>query len=244
MKNSKAVCFFSHGLADTSSQAYRYTPDFIPFPIYTFNYNYARFFPSKIPKISQVSLAQYNELICFIREFDLLESLLQLQYKNDYQIVLYGVSRGASVILLFLALFPEKLTHISCIILESPFDSVETILKNKIKSISFFSFDFGQTVLEFIFGKYTRTFAAPRDFVFALPRNIPMLFVYSEKDSLVPKESTLFLYEQCINYSFTNVSLFVAHNAQHSKIIHTQPDSEMYKNTLKIFFKKCVSSEY
>lgn len=244
MKNSKTVCFFSHGLADTGSQAYRYIPDFIPFPIYTFNYNDVRFFPSKIPKIRQVNLAQYNDLICFVHEFELFESLLQLRYKNDYQIILYGVSRGASVILLFLALFPEKLSHVSGIVLESPFDSVETIIKSKIKSIPCFSLDFGQTVLESIFGQYTRVSTKPRDLVFALPKHIPMLFVCSEKDSLVPKESTLFLYEQCINYSFANVSLFVAHDSKHAKIIYTQFDSQMYKNTLKIFFKKCVSSEY
>ena len=115
---------FSHGLADSHKQAFRYAespqnqkPYIIKHPIVTFDYPDVSTSIFRINRF-KTSLAQNNEIAC-----------LAYHYFNQIshaQSILVGVSRGASALVNFMGLYnPDT---VCALILESPFDAVESIV--------------------------------------------------------------------------------------------------------------------
>ena len=205
--SKNTYCLFSHGVGGNYKQAYKYR-DVIPYPLKTFDYPDAFHFPKllprtlkNIPRCTQTSLAQENELNYFIEQFDKLEQELQEEHGNDYNIVLYGLSRGASVLILFMALYPEKLSHVSAVIMESPFCSVGKVISNfrhRFYLKRFISQSMGHRILESIFMKYNRNYPSPATFTHNINNhniNIPILIIASQKDKIVPFESSKKLYD-------------------------------------------------
>ena len=70
----------------------------------------------------QSSLAQENEIERLAQTFD------QVIVKKEKKSVLIGVSRGASTIINFMGLYNPE--HVQAIILESPFDCVDSIARS------------------------------------------------------------------------------------------------------------------
>lgn len=122
---------------------------------------------------------------------------------SGHKVRLYGLSRGAATIINFLALYKPK--NIVCAVIESPFDDLETIIEHKLNLVGVGHIPFVgpatcacitqlATVLPLpkqidlrnhsVFDIY------PKDVVHEIPHTIPLLFISSSQDWVIPQSST------------------------------------------------------
>lgn len=238
---SDITYLFSHGLADTHKQAYKYTKTddqqdyLIGETVKTFNYPDAteRFF--RVNR-HETSLAQENEIACLSRAYD--EITVESQGENQ-NIVFFGVSRGASTIINFIG--SNNQIKVDAVILESPFDSVESIVENKIKQMRLNWMPgikkIGYHIMSFIFAKHKREGMRPIDMVSKIQRDIPILIVCSQQDPLVPASSSIRLYRALIQAGHNHTYLLVTKEGRHAKII-SDADDTTYKKVVHAFYKK------
>lgn len=248
--NQSIYVLFSHGFGDTGklaqvyqngSKQYKDGLFTIPFDIYSFHYPDARVECRKIPRISCTSLAQANEIARLRDAFLAMICELKKKYGNNYKIVLYGLSRGASTIIMFLATYPELLEHVAAVILESPFDSINTIIEQKIKNLGLgkiVSAKTGHRIFSMIFGQYDPQFPSPIDVIERIDTaSIPILFICSKQDTTVPYESTKKLYQKLITKNPEHVYLIELEEGKHGKILQGR-QGELYQKGVFDFYKK------
>ena len=186
----KIIFLFSHGIAANKRQAYQYaqiTPsahynahhiinnkDHI---LLSFNY------PDAGEGISinrrETSLAQANEI----------EKLHKMHISIDTKtdIVGLGISRGASVFVTWLGTHPDdaKTQNIQALILESPFDSIDSVLRYIIGESLYKNSTiraFSHSLVAFVFSKYDKSFITPIEAAAKVPSTIPILIVCSAED--------------------------------------------------------------
>ncbi|MGB8367170.1 MAG: prolyl oligopeptidase family serine peptidase [Candidatus Babeliales bacterium] len=240
---AKVKYIFSHGLADTFKQANKYAKTYkkgnqtyhnkryiLEDPI-TFNYPDA--FLHRLPKIKYASLAQDNEIVHLKRE---IEKIVKKETDAN-KIILFGISRGASTALNFMALHNHP--SIGALVLESPFDSVASIIDNKRKKLPFkwLSHDMGELIMETIFRRYKRNGIRPIDLVSGIRKDLPIIIVCSKKDTLVPWHSSVKLYKKLKESGHQAVHLFVANHGKHSKILMDK-DGHSYQAAVHAFYAK------
>lgn len=159
--------------------------------------------------------------------------------KNDKRLVLIGLSRGASAIVSFMAGNPDK---IEALILESPFDSFDSILKNLLAKVdldgSSTALWLAQQITKLIFWKYDPNQSAPVDHVVSIPnKELPILLICSQDDTLVPCQATLNLFLAFKNNGFTKVHCALL-NGKHGKICLDSDALEIYKQVIHAFYKQ------
>lgn len=243
------IILFSHGIGDTHKLATVYQNgskndinrrSTIPFKTFSFDYQDARpgrFY--KIPRISYTSLAQTNEILRLRDAFLQMQTTLQNEHGSQYKIVLYGLSRGASTIIMFLATYPELCKHVAGVVLESPFDSIDTIITTKVATMGlekFVSLQTVQRIFQSIFKLYDPSFPSPIDVVNKIPYEIPILFVCTKQDTTVPSGSTKNLYQALLHDGHDKVHLIEVDQGKHGKILQG-PDGEAYQNGVMLFYK-------
>lgn len=248
--NQLVTILFSHGVGDTNKLATVYqngskkdaqNRSTIPFRTFSFDYEDAR--PGKfykIPRISNTSLAQTNEILRFKDAFLSMSKTLQEEQGSNYKIVLYGLSRGASTIIMFLATYPELCNHVAAVIVESPFDSIDTIITSKIQSMGLekvVSLQAGQRIFQSIFKLYNPTFPAPANVITKIPYEIPIIFVCTKEDATVPHHSTKNLYHALLFDGHDKAHLIEVERGKHGKILQG-PDGDTYQKEIFHFYKK------
>lgn len=100
----------------------------------------------------------------------------------EKNIILYGVSRGASMTFLSIATLPEEeRKNVKMIILEAPFDSVPSVLNYRFGPL------IASWLLEWLQActKYDPTYITPLDSTTTFPLDIPVVFITSLKDQIV-----------------------------------------------------------
>ena len=145
---------FSHGLADSHKQAFKYAesvhkqkPYIVKQPLITFDYPDVS---SSIFRVNRfkTSLAQENEIACLAHHY-----FTKLSHEQS---VLVGVSRGASALINFMGLYNPE--NVCALILESPFDTVESIVMRLAHETQFGCLPgakkYGSHLLSFIFCQY------------------------------------------------------------------------------------------
>lgn len=222
----QVVYLFSHGIADSQEQARRYAEcDVIKDPWVSFNY------PDAIKNIVLISPSKLN----FAQDNDI-EALYKayLKVRTDYpdhKIVLVGMSRGASTIITFLAKYQPL--DIAAVVLESPFSSLETVLAYLFKEQSLLF----RTALSLAssVGKYKREGPRPIDVIHDIPHTIPILFICSLQDRLVPASSTQLLYQRLCESGHPKAHILSLEYGKHAKIINGASREE-YLSTIKEFY--------
>lgn len=231
---------FSHGIADSHKQAFRYLkngtgtqkPYIIPTNLFTFDYPAASVGSKRVNR-KQVSLAQDSEVTHLAKRF----------YQNidpTSAVVLIGVSCGASCALNFMSWYhPES---VRALILESPFDSAESIVYHMLRRarLSWIpgSQRAGQALLGAVFKKYKRTGVRPIESVPQLNRSIPILLVCSLEDKIVPAWSTMLVYAALKKAGHEHVYLLILEHGLHAKIIDNPRVGFQYQNVAHAFYKK------
>lgn len=227
---------FSHGLIDSHKQAFPYLessqpdkPYILKYPLITFDYPDVSSGILKINRL-QSSLAQDNEI----------ERLEQVYSYLKGKAILVGVSRGASTIINFIAQYNPD--NALALILESPFDCVDNIVKSlihrcKIHWIPGLSKKSGN-IMSFLFCKYNPKGIRPIESIEKIPIDMPILLVCSAKDALVPVWSSLNLYQALYYRGNKNTYLLVLPDGKHAHLITDPINGVIYQQVTHAFYQK------
>ncbi|MEX0940705.1 MAG: hypothetical protein WDZ41_05065 [Candidatus Babeliales bacterium] len=161
----------------------------------------------------------------------------------DTDIVLYGVSRGAATSFNFLATeyHNKKIKNIKAVILEGCFDSIENILKQKFPILFKFAqiTDNFKKIFSWIYPNHQLNGIVPINLINTFPTDIPVLFITSKKDTVVPAVCTWNVYNTLKNNGFTNIFI---HELQHSShpgyTIDNESDICEYQTIVHAFYKQ------
>ncbi len=197
------------------------------------SFNYPDVIMLGIPNFAKANIAQENDVAHLKSE---VEKTIQNNPKEEHVII--GVSRGASTALNFMALHDNP--NVKALIVESPFDSVATIIDNKRKQLhlEFLSNDFCQRILENIFRQYKKNGMQPINLVSKIRKDLPILIVCSKKDSLVPYHSTVNLCKKLRESGHDKVCLLLVEEGKHGLIIYGK-SSNVYQKGIHAFLAKC-----
>lgn len=253
---------YSHGIADNQNQAFLYTrinPS-SPNPIInnqdhtlvTFDYpdagqgmiypkietmsdlfnlmDHLKTISYKVNR-SQTSFAQENEI----------QALDDAQKDINSPKILVGASRGASTILTWLGTKPhEETKNIKAIVLESPFGSMDDIVRN-ILGESLYQYpqarSLGHNIVRFIFSQYKKRGISPLSVAANIPKDIPILIICSKEDSRVPAWSSENIAQALKEAGHPMIHCVTLERGTHSKIING-PDGQTYRNAVHAFYQK------
>ncbi|HSC24851.1 MAG TPA: hypothetical protein VLB80_01370 [Candidatus Babeliales bacterium] len=241
---SRAITLFSHGIADTGKQIYKYTKTYIKNDEKYYNNRYlittptASFnYPDATTKFYRVnynetSFGQKNEISCLNKAYQKTLS----HYGND-EIILFGISRGASNALIFSGLY--QLDNVKALLLESPYNSMSEVIEYTMqrKNLCWLPLSYGETIAECIFKKYTRYGYSPKNCIENISKNIPILIVCSKEDNLVPVESSINVYKKLVESGHKHAYIFITDYGKHAKILQDS-DGEKYQWVVNAFYKK------
>jgi alpha-beta hydrolase superfamily lysophospholipase len=240
---------FSHGVAATLNQANKYAKAYkigdkifhnarytMDSPFSSFNYpDVLKQFPHINP--TKTSFAQNNEILHLKLAVEKTIQHAQKKEPGNHAIILVGISRGASAILNLMAL--DDLPTVKALVLESPFDSVASIIDNKRKQLhlEWLSHDMGELIMETIFRQYKRDGIQPIHLISGIRKDLPILIICSKEDQLVPCQSSIKLYKKLKESGHNDVHLFIANYGKHSKILMGQ-DGDTYQKVVQAFYAK------
>lgn len=242
--SKKETFLFAHGFAETHKQAYWYTKDKSPFPfiidgrLFTYDYPDATTKPWRSHWI-QTSLGQSNEIIALNNAYEQVIKALATENTINNSVILMGVSRGATTVLNFAGMY--RPTQVKALIVESPFDSTRSLVKNILSKIYLDTIPYATTaghyLLSGIFWQHSTCGACAIDAIDTIDKELPILLVCSEKDSVVPASSTLLLYKKLRKNGHNKVHIFIVKKSRHARILHG-PDAQNYQSIVHAFYKK------
>jgi hypothetical protein len=243
---AKTVTLFSHGIAAKGRQQIRpylksYTKDDITHynTRHVINSHYVSFnYPDATDRFYRVnynetSFGQENEIARLYKAYE-----KTLEWFEGMSIVLYGVSRGASNLLIFAGI--HTLTNVKAMVLESPYltmgEVIASILQKK-NIHTWIPLSFGETVAEFIFKKYSRYGYSPANCIENISQDIPIFIICSQEDHLVPCSSSINVYKKLVECGHKHVYIFIAKQGRHAAILQG-PEGETYQQVINAFYKK------
>lgn len=160
-------------------------------------------------------------------------------YKN---VILFGTSRGASTIINYLATY--KPTNIIGAVVESPFDHLENVAENLIANNRFFKWLFKNRDKEKLKDKIRRTFfknykkdgIQPIIVAFEVPKEIPILLISSDEDTLIPAKNTKNIYDSLRQSGHQKAYLLSCKKGRHGRILWGQ-EGKIMRNVIHAFYK-------
>ena len=209
-------------------------------PYATFDYPDATTSPWRI-KFWKTSLAQKEEVACLSRVYNLLinnaEKPQELGKNNDIRLVLFGLSRGASAAINFVA--TTQPSNITAMILESPFDTPVSVVKNNslIKMLPTLKAapSLIHILLRMSFWQYREDGLAPINLVSKIPHTLPILLVASKADKTVPFECTLALYKALKTSGHPHTHILILPTGKHAQLIDDH--FTCYRDTAHAFYR-------
>jgi len=240
----QTVTLFSHGIADTWKQVRGYAKSYtkkdivhhndrclISTPFVSFNYPDAtnRFYRVNY---NETSFGQENEI-------GRLHSAYQqtLSKFEDCDVILYGLSRGASNVCIFAGL--NQLDNVKALLLESPYFTMGEVIESIMikKNLTWLPLSYGETVAEFIFKKYTRYGYSPANCIENISKDIPIFIICSKEDHLVPYSSSINVYKKLIESGHKHTYIFITDQGRHAAILQG-PNGEKYQWVVNAFYKR------
>ncbi|MFC1843028.1 prolyl oligopeptidase family serine peptidase [Candidatus Dependentiae bacterium] len=232
---------FSHGFADTSKQVYRYTKEYPSWlgkkrnKYYIIDgkvklFDYPDVICKPLPNIFKTSLGQENEIKALKKAYD--------EIKDD-EIVLIGVSRGASAAAAFAGKY--KLKKLKGVVLFSPFDTVSNVFKHHwfAWALSFMPFVTNKSLYNAFkkFSSYNEKKKSPLDWISKIDKNIPVSIICSKTDSTVPYRSTVNLYKKLLESGHKNAYLLCVDSGKHARLMSSKK-APIVQNFVHAFYKK------
>ncbi len=162
-------------------------------------------------------------------------------------VVLFGLSQGATTILTYLSLYGDtfvnkdgKKVQIIGAVVESPFARINYVDVSLLKMLPRFAQDWSLETLSQ--GKFKRKGIHPLKIMEKIPKNIPLLFIHSKEDALIPIRHSRLLYRLLRPISnkedavHDKVHLLELNYGRHAGYIFGG-DKEEYRNTSHAFYK-------
>lgn len=226
---NQVIYLFSHGFGDTGRQANKYMREYktrrdklktnkfyiIDGETKTFNYPDTVFKP--LSNIFQTSLGQENELNC-------LRDAYNETQEKECDVVLIGVSRGASAAATFMGACQCK--RVRAVILISPFAHVCDVFKTNFFYKLFIKLS-----------RFSETGKHPIEWLPKIDKSVPVLLVCSETDKTVPCASTIRLYKQLVDCGHAHAYLLCLKVGRHARFLKS-PEAEKFQNVTHAFYKR------
>lgn len=224
--SEQIITLFVHGIADTHLQAEPFAQTCVN-PVRSFDFECATKHFWRMNPFS-CSLGQDHEL----EQLNSKWQELNEEFPDADGFVLIGISRGASIIINFLARYkPQK---IKAVVLESPFDTIDNVIKHKAalwgRSVSLL-----KKLVPLIFRKFDFNGIQPDNVIDQITEDVPMLFVTVEHDHMVPLVCAENLISKRKQNNYRHVHHLHLMQGKHGKLL-LGPDAHMYKQTLHTFF--------
>lgn len=250
---TRTVTLFSHGIADKWTQIRPYLKSYkksdtvhynerylITTPYVSFNYPDAtdRFYRVNY---NETSFGQENEIARLYKAYN---KLLDKHYEEintaseDVDVILTGVSRGASNLLVFAG--THTLDNVKAMVLESPYFTMGEVIASVLQKKNldrWIPLSYGETVAEFIFKKYTRHGYSPGNCIENISQNIPIFIICSQEDHLVPCSSSINVYKKLVECGHKHAYIFITTQGRHAAILQG-PEGEQYQQVINAFYKK------
>jgi len=251
-QKSSTVYLYSHGIGDCHKQAYIYTKNkdlasqhklegineryLIDGPVITFDYPDATHAIKKV-KRKKIYFGQDRDLTYLATAYDNAYNWSLENSQSQPELVIFAMSRGASAALNFVAL--NNPDGIRALVLESPYDTVESILKSL---LSRFYIDWvpgvlniSSTIMKQLFTGYDPEGISPLKIVKNIPLDLPILLICSKKDKVVSAASTARIYKVLREMGHNTVHILILDHGAHSRLF-AQEDGEIYQNVTHAFF--------
>lgn len=178
---------------------------------------------------SQTSLGQENEIRALTHAYE--------KVKHT-DVVIMGMSRGASTILNFLG--TRTPSNIAAVIVESPFDSITNTLENFCKMAGV-SWLMPLNVLyaspNLFFSKFNPKGIFPIKVVQNIQKDLPILIIASLQDDLIPALSTAAIYSKLRETDHPHVHFLLLEKGAHGYLLEDE-DAHIYLNAVHAFYKK------
>lgn len=220
------VTLFVHGIADSHTQGAPFR-GMMPGPVESFNFEDSTSHFWRL-NLSSSSLGQKNELKKIAKEWQRINE----KFPHADGFILVGVSRGASVIINFVA--THKPQKVKALILDSPFDSIEWLIKHQMDRLRL-----PEKIVRMgfacMFWKLNFKGIFPIKVINHIHEDIPMLFITIENDHLVPNYSTHNLMNARAKCGYQNMHHLHLMQGRHGKLL-LGPDAEIYKQAVHAFF--------
>jgi pimeloyl-ACP methyl ester carboxylesterase len=239
-KDAKYIVLFAHGAFDASKQALQMlrtdgdAPYLVEENLVTFNFDDS-FALSRIPTwCFKGCLGQDADIALIHAQIE--------QIKRDYPqlegIILIGISRGASAIVNYLGTYGAD--KIAACVLESPFDSIESVFDTRIQragvpsALSPWVKRFLQCITA---GRYTADGIQPIALINNLAMDIPTLIVAVESDHAVPYASTRAVCTKMRERAAEHTYMLTLQGGRHGALIKGA-DGARYQHIAHAFFKQ------
>ena len=243
LQSKQPTTLFCHGIVDSKSQADRYQ-DFLQEPKIAFDF----------PDAQEPSGLNFNNLIfhscafCGKKPVNLEKmymgqgpdiTTLKNQIDPDESYILYGLSRGGSTVINYLA--QNNPTNVQAVVLDAaPADMVSTvnILQHSIGYKFAPTRDYQEYIFNTLFPAYPRNSTTPlQDIGHIKNKDLPIFIVHSHQDTRVHISSAWQLYLAFKQENFANVYLLELTHGVHA---HYMKGSErnIYLDALHSFYKE------
>ncbi len=154
------------------------------------------------------------------------------------RLVLFGTSKGAATTLVSMAGMPLELrAHIALVILEAPFDAVESLVRDT------YGRWLGAGVLQFLTSctSFQRNQTSPLTAADTFPLDIPVAFVTSEIDTVVPEAHTQPLIAKLHERKHPHLHELRLKHSHHKTLSRTHPeDTARYVNFVNNLYEKYI----
>jgi predicted esterase len=226
----KPIFIFVHGLFDNHTQVKPFQDILCEIgykrPVVSFDFDDAWYSPfiQSLEKPFKSSLGQDDEIETLYSVYQ--EVINQFTQSNAPvpPIILIGVSRGASLVINFLA--TKKPAYVVGAICESPFDTLENVLEIRCKKY--------KHIALLLFKNYNKNGIKPANVINAIDPHIDILFIASKEDTTVPYQLTVALYRSFIqngNRPYSDLLLFPF--GKHAKLL--KRNKSFYKEKIITF---------
>lgn len=185
--------------------------------------------------LAQVNFGQGPDIACLQKTFKNHKE----RFENNSKLMLYGTSRGAACLFNACALQEIPLDEVRGVILEGCFDDVHQVMMKGTLPVNTFLARIARHGFSLIYRGYDIQGPKPIDLVRYYPKNVPTLFITSEKDMLVPMHLTLNLFQALKNLGYENVYVLILKHSPHSEYMRHSEDQERYQKGVHAFYQIC-----
>ncbi len=242
IKNSEhsTAYLFAHGFGATQQQGLQlfarthcHQRWLMDNPIATFNFPDAKNDDNEYFR-EHVNLGQEKDIERLRLAFEKTQQSLP-----ESDLVLVGISRGATTIINFVAQHqPEQ---VKALVLESPFDILSAVIKHLLARYYVSWFPFSEKITNKLCQKHFPEIKPdgifPLGTIDKIPHTLPIIFIHAKKDKVVPINSSRRLYIKLKQTGHEHAYLVELASGDHGKIIQG-PDSDFYLYTVHAFYKK------
>lgn len=185
--------------------------------------------------LDAVNFAQENDIQALSVAYD-----AHVAKWPETDIVLYGVSRGAATAFNFLATTyqTKAIKNVKAVVLEGCFDTIENVLRQQLpllhktqKSSSLLFYLFAR-----IYPSYDKNGINPRNAATTFPHEIPVLFVTSKRDAIVPPPCVYNIYNALKEAGHEHTYLLTLPTGPHHSMMSNEQDKSLYQAAVHNFY--------